>query len=439
MKAWELFLEGQEEAVGGEVVARWLRPLRVVNFDARNLYLEAQDSFQIAWFEEQMRKKVSSLLLTSSGKPIRVHLKLSGESQTTKKKHKPEAYKPTLNLTPDSLDPEATLEQFFVSKANEISLKFISGSLDPDKYNPLFLYGPAGVGKSHLLMAIASQMKKNGQNVFFVRSDTFMRHVVAAIRNGAMAEFRKAYRHIDALIIDDVHQVACKGATQEELFHTFNALHGSGKQIILSANASPQLLQSIEPRLISRFEWGILLPLARLTEEETKSWMKKRARTLSMILNDETIDALVKIFQCRMQPLQSALHALVLRLHLEKGAAEKLSLDEVKKILRDLIEAEKKKELSPQKIVRLVAEYYGMRVDDLLGKSQARESTLPRQMAMYLCRQLLRLPFIRIGELFERDHSTVMTSVKQVEEKLKREEKESCLAKIEILRKLEDI
>lgn len=139
-----------------------------------------------------------------------------------------------------------------------------------------------------------------------------------------------------------------------------------------------------------------------------------------------------------MQPLQSALHALILRLHLEKGAAEKLSIGEVKKILHDLFEAEKKKELNPQKIVRSVAEYYGMRVDDLLGKSQARESALPRQMAMYLCRHLLRLPFIKIGEVFGRDHSTVMSSVKQVEEKIKSDEKQSRLAKIEILRKLQE-
>lgn len=186
-----------------------------------------------------MRKKASTELLTSSGKPIKIHLRLGGDSPTKRKNQKPEIYKPTLNLISDSLDPEATFDQFFLSKPNEIVFKFITESLDSQKYNPLFLYGPCGVGKSHLLMAIAAKMKKNGQKVFFVRADTFMRHVVAAIRNGAMAEFRSAYRHIDALIIDDVHQVACKGATQEELFHTFNALHGSSKQIILSANASP--------------------------------------------------------------------------------------------------------------------------------------------------------------------------------------------------------
>ncbi len=462
MHAWEKFLLELENSLGRETVIQWLRPLKVTDFDACNLYLEAQDSFQLAWFEEHMRQKVKGKLANPNGNEIKVHLTLRESAGYEKKgtkrgKFKPneKVYRPALNLGQDPLDESATLDDFLVSSENELTFKCVcemtgfspkAKKLAPPKvgaenFNPIFIYGNSGSGKTHLLMACASLLQKQGLSVLYIRAETFTEHVVAAIRNGAMQEFRKAYRHVDVLIIDDVHIFARRGATQEEFFHTFNSLHSSGRQIILSANSPPQLLEAIEPRLISRFEWGILLHLERFSPQEIKSWISKRALSLDLLLDDETIDYLIKTFQAHTKSLERALHALVIRSQsgntLRKHKAIPIDAAKAKGYLFDLIEEERLKGINPPKIIRAVADYFGMRTDDLLGKSQARDSAVPRQMAMYICRMLLQLPYLKIGQIFGRDHSTVMSSVKQVEEKVKVQDKDTCAAKFEILRRLE--
>jgi chromosomal replication initiator protein len=472
MHVWTAFLSEQEKQLGKQTVDEWLRPLKLIDFDAANIYLEAQDSFQIAWFEEQIRPKIKNLR-TSSGRPIKIHLTLGGPTQFTSRSAKAKNYCPVLDLSQNALDPSYSLENFLVTPSNEVILKCIEELLPegrrfserqghgtpvriPPKpspeglglrrgavhemlaaekpaLNPLLIHGNSGSGKTHLLSGIAQAYKERGTSIFFTSAETFTEHVVAAIRNGAMQEFRKAYRNVDVLIVDDAHQFARKIATQEEFFHTFNTLHGNGKQIILSADVSPQYLQHIEPRLISRFEWGLVLHLQNLNEQECEKWLVTRAQSLGLIFSQESVDFLLKTFHAQTKPLAQALQAIVLRSHLAKKSSvlDPLTLQT---LLKDLIEEEKRKELTPEKIIHSVATYYGMRSDDLLGKSQTKEATIPRQMAMYLCRQNLKLSYMKIGEIFDRDHSTVMTSVKLVESKLQTQENDWCVAKSAILK-----
>lgn len=440
MHAWELFLGEQEKAFGKEVVEKWLRPLRVVNFDAGNLHLEAQDSFQLAWIKEQLHHKLQTALVGPTGRRIKVHLKLrenfSGKAQG-KTRANEKVFRPTLHLVHDALDPQATLEGFLVSPPNELLIKLIREMVaGKTSANPLFIYGDSGSGKSHLLMAVARELQAQKKNPFYVRAETFTEHVVAAIRSGLMMEFRKAYRHVDALLVDDVHFFARKGATQEELFHTFNALHSNGTQIILSSSSPPHALEGVEPRLISRFEWGILLRLEKMTESETKTWLKKRADQFALPLEASALDFLTDALHAESKPLQAALQALTLRLHLNAQKMGVLTAKVVEELLADFLSKEKQKELNPQKIVTAVAEYYGIKSEDLLGKSQTKEAALPRQIAIYLVRQLLSLSFQKIGLIFSRDHSTVMSSVKLVEKRLKSDDKETLSAKAEISRRL---
>jgi chromosomal replication initiator protein len=234
-----------------------------------------------------------------------------------------------------------------------------------------------------------------------------------------MQAFRRAYRNVDALLIDDIEIFSRKGATQEELFHTFNTLHVENKQIVLSASCPPQDLKFIEPRLISRFEWGIVIPMQMPEKEQMKAILLRRAEKVDFLL-DETVAAfLLDTFGGNTKALIRSLEALVLRTHLNKGLGKPpslpLSLKTVQQYLADLIQEEEKAVLTPGKIIRTVAEYYGIRMEDILSKSQARECALPRQIAMHLCRQELNLPFMKIGDIFARDHSTVMASVKQVQ------------------------
>ncbi|NGX54806.1 MAG: Chromosomal replication initiator protein DnaA [Chlamydiae bacterium] len=424
MRAWEEFLALQEKELGKETVAKWLRPLKVVRFDACNLYLEANDSFKTIWFEEHMRPRVKSRLLNNNNKQIRVHISVANQKKLErKKKSQPFPISSAFKLTFDEINPESKLDNFVTSQNNLLAFKLLKESCERDKlslnFNPIYLFGRPGSGKTHLMMAAANQLKANGQSVIYVRADTFTEHVVSAIRGGEMQTFRKTYRKTDALLIDDIEIFSKKGATQEELFHTFNTLHTEGKQIILSAHSPPQELRAIAARLVSRFEWGIVIPLQMLEKEEMRQVLVEKAKKVNFALQDKVADFLLDTFGNNTKNLTRALEALILRSHLNQGigkpANQPLTLSTAKHYLTDLILEEEKAVLTPGKIIRTVAEFYGIRIEDILSKSQSRECALPRQIAMHLCRRKLNLPYMKIGDIFARDHSTVMSSVKQVQ------------------------
>ncbi|MBI3901040.1 MAG: chromosomal replication initiation protein, partial [Chlamydiia bacterium] len=209
---------------------------------------------------------------------------------------------------------------------------------------------------------------------------------------------------------------------QEELFHTFNTLHLEGKQIILSGSLPPSELKFIEPRLVSRFEWGIVIPLQPPAKEQMREILLQKAQKVRFSLDEQMTGFLLDTFGASTKTLIRALDALVLRTHLNQGlgpsATQPFTIKSMQHILKDLIQDEEKALLTPGKIIRTVSEYYGIRIDDILSKSQARECVLPRQIAMHLCRHQLNLPYMKIGDLFSRDHSTVMASIKQIQKAL---------------------
>ncbi len=451
MQAWDDFLLKQEPLLGKDVVEKWLRTMKVVHFDSGNLYLEAKDSFQVLWFEEHLRPTLKSKLLNNNFRPVKVHISV-GELKTppaqapakskTGKSPSPQA----VHYFLDKIDPSLTLENFVPGETNKILFKLLSEltGYDPqtEKYtapsvalgafNPIYLWGGSGSGKTHLLMALAQAFKGRGLNPLYARAETFTEHVVAAIRGSEMQVFRKAYRHADILLIDDVHVFSRKDATQEEFFHTFNTLHTSGRQVILSANCTPALLKEIEPRLVSRFEWGINIHLEKLSGPDLKQVLQKRCEGFQFPLTDEVLDYLITTFPSA-RSLHRALEALILRSHLNaRSSAATLDPASVQRILADLEEEEKKTALSPDKIIASVASIYGIRQEDLLGKSQSQDCSLPRQIAMYLCRHELRLPFQGIGSIFSRDHSTVMTGIKQIEKRLEASDRELHSSLLEI-------
>lgn len=435
MRAWEEFLAKQEKELGKETVDKWLRPLKIVRFDACNLYLEAADSFKALWFEEHVRTRARMGLYNNNHKQIKVHVGVTAQKKNESASIKPKKKAVTTSTTPvfslrfDEVDPEASFENFIISPSSLLAHKLLDEAASVEKhtpeslqFNPIYLYGRSGTGKTHLLMACASKLRKAGKNVLYVRAETFTEHVVDAIRCAEMQNFRKSYRGVDALLIDDIEVFSRKAATQEELFHTFNTLHVEGKQIILSGGLPPGELKFIEPRLVSRFEWGIVVPLQMPVKEQMRAILLQKAKNIQFTLEEHVITFLLDAFGGSTKTLIRALDALVLRMHLNQGlthgTSQPLSVKSVQNILKDLIQEEEKAALTPGKIIRTVAEYYGIRMDDILSKSQARECALPRQIAMHLCRQQLNLPYMKIGDIFSRDHSTVMASVKQVQKGL---------------------
>lgn len=457
MRAWEDFLVKQEKELGKQITDKWLRPLKVVRFDACNLYLEAQDSFQKLWFEEHMRSKTNSAFYNNNHKKIKVHLNSKNWEQ--EKSLKPEKKEGASAIPPfvlrfDELDPDARFDSFVTCPSNLLVYKLLCEvcAIDPDtlkavdskaeqmSFNPIYLFGHSGTGKTHLMMAAAHSLKQAGLKVVYVRAETFTEHVVGAIRAGQMQLFRKAYRDIDALLIDDIEIFSRKNATQEELFHTFNTLHTAGKQLIFSASSAAQELKYIEPRLISRFEWGIAIPLQTPEKEHLRTILLDKSQKIDFPLEQSVISFLLSTFGKNTTTLIRALEALVLRTHLNQGLGNApslpLGLNAAQNYLSDLILEEQKAVLTPGKILTSVAEYFGIRSEDILSKSQARESALPRQIAMHLCRKQLNLPFMKIGDIFSRDHSTVMASVKQIENALTAKTHEIAAPVKEILKTL---
>lgn len=428
MRSWNEFLERKQQELGKETVDKWLKTLKILNYDAANLYLEASDSFQALWFDEYIRPTLKTVFRNENNRQIKVHIQVANKSLPVKKE-KVEVSTDQYQPFRDPLDPQHTFDYFVQFEQNKILYKLFSDfenftiSSTP-LYNPIYVYGASGVGKTHLLQAAYDLLNRQNLKVLYVKLPTFMNNMVKAIKASQMPLFRKLYRDIDALIVDDIDKLSHKNATQEEFFHTFNALHIEGKQIILGANCNPQQLKAIEPRLMSRFEWGIVLPLNQPKEPELRQILDTKIKQLNFPLNIHAKDFLIKRFSSSPQVLQRALSALVLRAHLKLPQSKKLkssyiNVQGIENLLSDLIHEQEEEKITTERILSKVSHYFGIRRQDILGKSQSRECAFPRQICMYFCRELLKMPYMQIGRFFSRDHSTVMSSVKQVQKTLK--------------------
>ncbi len=406
MKQWEDFLGSIASEIGSEAMEKWAKPLKVIHFDAGNLYLEAHDSFHLNWFEQHLRPQVRLLLRNNNQRPIKVHISLANAPPPTEKK----TWKPVLNLTSDALKASCRFDSYFPGKTNEVHFSLLKAALEKLSYNPIYLQGPEGVGKSHLLMASTFFLNSQNKRCLYVKAGTLTHHIVTAIRSSSMQKLRDHYRKHDVLLIDNIDELADRSATQEELFHTFNALHIAGKQIILAGRKLPSEMEGIEPRLTSRFEWGLLLPFHPLAAPERQQWFSKICEQKKLVLSQEVSSFVLE----HLPSIPSLVGALdIFALH-----KNNICLESAKKWTLPLLEAWEKRLLIPEKIIQATAEHFEIGSSDILGRSQNQECSLPRQIAMYLCRELLKMPYVKIAKTFSRDHSTVMTSIKSIEKKI---------------------
>lgn len=443
MQAWNDFLKLLESDFGEETVSKWLRTLKILKFDATNLYLQAEDQFQALWFEEHVRIKASKSFLNNNQSPIKIHLQVLKENST--QLSSVPFGKESLIYPSDPTRKEALFEHYIPSDENKMAFDVLShlclpsenpSKVAPGDFNPILIYGPKESGKTHLLMAAQLSMQKLGLRSRYVRADTFTDHVIRAIRNGNMIEFRKIYRNLDVLIVDDLEILSGKAATQEEFFHTYNTLHTEGKQIILSSSVSPKFFVDIEPRLISRFEWGLTIPIKPLTEKGLISLVDHQLKKYIFSFDDTTKSWLASNFT-KPSHLLKALDIIKFRSQLaSKKHRYILPLETVHGYLKDYLFDFQQIKASPHRILEELAINYKVKVDDLLGKSQAREHTIPRQIAMYICRLFLKMPYTKIGVFFSRDHSTVIASVRHVELSIKNDSSEFLPVIQELCRKV---
>jgi chromosomal replication initiator protein len=282
-------------------------------------------------------------------------------------------------------------------------------------YNPLFLYGGVGLGKTHLLHAIGNACHADGLNVLYVSSEEFTNDMINAIRTHTTQAFREKYRSADVLLVDDIQFIAGKESTQEEFFHTFNTLHGQDKQIIVSSDRPPKSLITLEERLRSRFEWGLTADIQAPDFETRLAILRSKAERTGRNISDEILESIAKQIQSNIRELEGALNRIIAFADLS-GSALTPSLVEV--ALSDLLPA--RGDLEPEKIVNHVAEYYKLSIEKLLGRDRTKDVAHPRQIAMYLLREEAKISFPQIGEaLGGRDHSTVMSAIDKVKDQYK--------------------
>ena len=453
---WDNFVHKLEEEFGAETITRWIKPLRFLGNEKGKAAFEAADSFQALWFEEHIRPRIQDFIDPNTSKEISVIVKVKGQGKKPKPNTTtlPQYGKEPFTLAFEELDSTCTFEHFIPTPENEIVLRLLDetcttitqkkiASLSSltstpasliDIPNPIYLYGPSGCGKTHLMMAIAHRLRRCNVKVIWARAERFTDHVIRSIRAGEMSSFRSLWRTTDVLIIDDIQHLARKVATQEEFFHTFNTLHLAGKQIILTSNCLPSQLQHIEPRLVSRFEWGIALPCVPLSKKLIHNLIEQKATLIQFPLSPRITDFLVESFGANPKSCLKALHALALRLQLGRTPKTTPPISAIRDILADLIEEESKNAINSDKVIAAVCQIYGITSTDILGKAQSREYTLPRQIAIYLTRKHVKLPYMKIGELFKRDHSTVMSAIKQIEKQISERQSDvgSMIASVEI-------
>ncbi len=332
---------------------------------------------------------------------------------------KKEAVK-TINTAPTpnsgTLNPAYTFETFVIGQNNELANAASTAvAKNPgSQYNPLFIYGGVGLGKTHLMHAVGHKLLSSNPNakILYVTSEKFTNDYIASISQKRIDEFKKLYRNVDMLLIDDIQFIAGKEQTQEEFFHTFNELRDKGKQIILTADRLPKDIPAIEQRLVSRFEWGMVADIGAPNLETRMAILQTKLSKKGVELPKDVMEFVAENVVNNIRELEGALNKLLVYQQIEN---KPLALDQAKNILASMVNA-KKKAITLSKIAESVATFYSITVDDLLKQSRRKEYVKPRQTAMYLARKELGSSFPAIGEFFGgRDHTTVMHGVEKVE------------------------
>jgi chromosomal replication initiator protein len=316
---------------------------------------------------------------------------------------------------PPGINPRYTFQNFVVGSSNQFAHAAARAVAEaPSRsYNPLFVYGGVGLGKTHLMQAIAHEIlrQKPSARILYLSAEKFLNDLINGIKSERMHEFRRRYRELDVLLVDDVQFIAGKEATQEEFFHTFNALHESQRQIVLSCDAPPKEMSSLEERLRSRFEWGLIADIQPPDLEMKVAILRQKAEEEKVFIPNDVALYIAASVKSNIRELEGRVNRVLAFASL---TGNPLTLELAKETLKDMVVSEDRK-ATPAEILKAVASHYGLRVSDLKAKSNAKTIAFPRQIAMYLCRELTQLSFPEIGRLFnDKHHSTVMHSVEKI-------------------------
>lgn len=421
-KNWEEAQGELRNKLGETIFSTWISPLKFLPQDKQNIHLEAPDQFFKDWVEKHYLELIRESLKHSGLNNLLV--KLVVNSMPLDLSDSEAAAESNIKAAPSTglinLNSRYTFENFVVGPSNRHAHAYsLAVANSPAKaYNPLFIYGGVGLGKTHLIQAICHQIKNNnptGVKICYVSSEKFTNELIDAIVHRSTTAFRQKYRNLDVLVIDDIHFIAGKESTQEEFFHTFNALYDAHKQIVFSSDRPPKEIANLQERLVSRFGWGLTTDIQPPDLETRVAILKKKIEREPVNVPDDVIFFIAQLIKTNVRELEGALIRTIAYSLLEEAP---VTLQLTKEVLKDLLK-EPKKLITVDFIQRCVAEEFGVTLQDLKTRRRNKQVVFPRQIAMYLSRELTDLSLPEIGEAFGgKDHTTVLHSYNKIKEGL---------------------
>ena len=423
---WEEILEYMRNDLDMTTVSfdTWIKPLKIYNTQGNILRVLVHMDGAEEYLEKKYKVYLQAAVIDVIQEKYDIEFitKQQIESESFAKKESSSLMNETIERA--NLNPKYTFDTFVVGSNNKFAHAASLAVADKPGtiYNPLFLYGGVGLGKTHLMHSIAHSILKKDKTkkVLYVTSEVFTNELIDAIRNNnntTINEFREKYRNIDVLLIDDVQFIIGKESTQEEFFHTFNTLHGANKQIIISSDRPPKDIETLESRLRSRFEWGLIADISAPDYETRMAILRKKEETDGYKIDDEVIQFIASNVKSNIRELEGALNKLVAYSNLEK---KEINVSLAEEVLRDILLPNEKREITPDLIIQTVAEHFGITMADIAGTKRNNEIVVPRQIAMYLCRKMTDASLKNIGNLLgKRDHTTIINGEKKIEAELK--------------------
>ena len=401
----------------------WIQPLEIKSFEDNTIILIASTSFQKDTIESKYIDLITNTFNYITNKKCTVVIKLKNEitEDTDKQPENNNVFVNNKTILNSGLNPKYTFDTFVVGSNNKFAQAAAMGVAENpgSKFNPFFIYGGVGLGKTHLMQAIGNEVLRQNPSasVLYVSSENFTNQLINALKDQSMDKFREKYRNIDVLLIDDIQFIAGKRSTQEEFFNTFNSLHDAQKQIILSCDRPPMEIDQLDDRLRSRFEWGLTADIQAPDYETRLAILRKKIQLESIVIDDEILSLIATNIDSNIRQLEGIINKLIAKASLTETP---ITIEMAQKAIDDI--KGETKVISSDYIQDIIAKYFNITVSDLKGQKRSADVTFPRQIAMYLCRNVAQMSMPQIGRDFgNRDHTTVMHSCDKIEKEIKKD------------------
>ena len=409
MDRWETLQPHLRQMLGDDEYATWIQPLEITEASDGTIVLGCSNPIVLDWVRDHLLRDIETVARSHFGPAFTVRLAHAAPESPREPAPPP---RPSSRLP---LVEHFTFERFVVGPSNQFAAAAAEAVAErPGKaYNPLFIYGGAGLGKTHLLHAIAHRVQAThgaGRVIVYMTTEQFVNELINCIRNRKVDDFRSAMRAADVLLLDDIQFIAGKERTQEEFFHTFNTLQSAGRQVVFTSDRRPADIPGLEDRLRSRFIQGLLADIQPPDLETRCAILREKARAAGLELPEDVVLFIARRVQRNVRELEGCLNRAVAYSQLTN---QRITTNLVRTALAELLPEER--QATPGDIIRFVAHHYGVRVNDLKGRSGRRSIALPRQVAMYLIREILGLSFPEIGKIFGKHHSTVIYAVDNIQ------------------------